>query len=84
MSRIINEERITAKAVCKLSCWFVLVGNLCGSLIVRTFSLKKTCKKAAMFCFVSRALAVFTPLILIIPGCMNSNLAGVTEPYYNW
>ena len=58
-----------------------IVGTLIGSIIVRMFSLKTACRKAAAACVIAHFLACGGALIFMIPSCANTSLAGVSVQY---
>ncbi|XP_031568522.1 solute carrier organic anion transporter family member 4C1-like [Actinia tenebrosa] len=58
-------------------------GVLIGSLVVRRFKVRDSCKMAAKFCVIFSCVGIFGPLSWFVPGCDPVNLAGVTQPYHN-
>ncbi|XP_028413377.1 solute carrier organic anion transporter family member 4C1-like [Dendronephthya gigantea] len=61
----------------------VVIGVASGSIIVRLFSLKTTCKKAAAATAICNLLAIGGTLIYLIPACENANIAGVALQYHS-
>ncbi|XP_028408742.1 solute carrier organic anion transporter family member 4A1-like [Dendronephthya gigantea] len=58
-----------------------VVGVLFGSFVVRQFSVKNVCKKAALFNVFLKILVIVAPFAVLIPGCTNVNMAGVSTIY---
>ncbi|XP_028413378.1 solute carrier organic anion transporter family member 4C1-like [Dendronephthya gigantea] len=58
-----------------------VIGIISGSIIVRLFSLKTTCKKAAAATAICNLLVIGGTLIYLIPACENANIAGVAVQY---
>lgn len=38
-------------------------------------------KGAALLCLATQALSILGPLLFVVPGCNESNIAGVTKEY---
>ena len=56
---------------------------MAGSYIMRKLKVAVAAKTAAKItAFLTLITAAF-PLIFVIPGCRNTNLAGVIVPYHN-
>ena len=60
-----------------------IVGILFGAFVVRNFPIKSVCKKSASYLVVSQTLTIVTSFAILIPGCLNVNMAGVSTSYTN-
>ena len=58
-----------------------IAGILFGAFVVRTFSIKSICKKSAFYLVVSQTLTIIMSFAILIPGCVNVNIAGVSTSY---
>ncbi|XP_028408706.1 solute carrier organic anion transporter family member 4A1-like [Dendronephthya gigantea] len=58
-----------------------VVGVLIGSFIARQFSVKSVCKKSALYTAISQIFTIAMPFAILIPGCLNVNMAGVSTVY---
>lgn len=56
-------------------------GILLGGFLVKRIGLKALAKRAAFICLIVEAVCLLTPLLFVIPGCNESNIAGVSKPY---
>ncbi len=58
-----------------------LAGVLIGAFVVRQFSVGSACKKSALYVFVIQTLVVVVPFVMLIPACLNVNIAGVSNSH---
>jgi hypothetical protein len=58
-----------------------LVGVIIGGYLTYRISLKTLAKGAALLCLATQALCILGPLLFVVPGCNESNIAGVTKEY---
>ncbi|XP_028408691.1 solute carrier organic anion transporter family member 4A1-like [Dendronephthya gigantea] len=58
-----------------------VAGVLLGSFVVRKFSVKSVCKKSALYTAVSQITTIIAPFAILIPGCLNVDMAGVSTVY---
>ena len=56
---------------------------MAGSFIVNRLKVHLAAKAAAKICFIVGIVTLANPLMFLLPGCKNTNLAGVNTPYYN-
>ena len=59
----------------------ILGGVLIGSLIMRKIPVRGLAGKAALICFIMSIVGLATNFVWIIPGCNNTNMAGIQVPY---
>ncbi|XP_046847558.1 solute carrier organic anion transporter family member 4A1-like [Xenia sp. Carnegie-2017] len=59
----------------------IIAGVVGGGLLTYRISLKKLVKGAAFLCLILQTVAILAPLLFVIPGCNESNIAGVTKEY---
>lgn len=62
---------------------FFLVGIITGSLMMRKLKVQVAAKTAAKICVIISMLTAFNSFTFLIPGCSNTNVAGVMVPYHN-
>jgi hypothetical protein len=48
---------------------------------VRKFPPKSVCKRSAFYVAVTAIFTIITSFAILIPGCLNVNMAGVSTPY---
>ena len=60
---------------------FFLVGVGIGGYLTYRINLKTLAKGAAFLCLATQALCILGPLLFVIPGCNESNIAGITKEY---
>jgi hypothetical protein len=58
-----------------------IVGILFGAFVVRQFPIKSVCKRSAFYLVVSQTLTISMSFAILIPGCQNINMAGVSASY---
>ncbi|XP_047128024.1 solute carrier organic anion transporter family member 4C1 isoform X1 [Hydra vulgaris] len=58
-------------------------GVLGGSFMMRKWKLKAAGKTSMKFCFIASVVGGIFSVLFLIPGCRNTNLAGVIVPYPN-
>jgi len=61
----------------------MLLGVLTGAYLMRRLKVKVAAKSAAKICVIISLIAMPVRLVYLIPGCINTKLAGVTVPYHN-
>ena len=59
----------------------LIVGTGIGGYLTYRLNLKTLAKGAAFLCLATQALCILGPLLFVIPGCNESNIAGVTKEY---
>ena len=60
-----------------------LVGTMGGSYLMRKLKVALAAKTAAKFIAIITIITAANSFIFVIPGCRNTNLAGVIVPYHN-
>ncbi|XP_065648193.1 solute carrier organic anion transporter family member 4C1 isoform X3 [Hydra vulgaris] len=61
----------------------MIVGVMSGSLIMRKWKIKAAGKTSMQFCFIISIIGGLFSILFFIPGCRNTNLAGIIVPYPN-
>ncbi|CAB4000586.1 solute carrier organic anion transporter family member 4A1-like, partial [Paramuricea clavata] len=59
----------------------MMAGVILGALVVRQFPIKSVCKRSAFYVVVSQSFAMIVPFLILLPGCLNVNMAGVSTSY---
>lgn len=57
------------------------MGVIFGAFVVRQFPIKRVCKRSAFYVVVSQTLTFIAPFAILLPGCLNVNMAGVSTTY---
>ena len=57
------------------------MGVAIGGILTFRVNISSLAKGAAFLCFATQALCILGPLLFVIPGCNDSNIAGVTKEY---
>lgn len=61
----------------------MIIGIITGSLMMRKLKVQVAAKTAAKICVIISMLTAFNSFTFLIPGCSNTNVAGVMVPYHN-
>lgn len=54
-----------------------------GAVILRRAKIEIAARTAAKICVIVGLITVGSSFAFLIPGCNNTNIAGIMEPYYN-
>lgn len=58
-----------------------IAGIVLGGFLIKRIGVKRVAKGAAFICLITQAVSLVTPLMFVIPGCNESNIAGVSASY---
>eukprot|EP00111_Clytia_hemisphaerica_P005496 TCONS_00015937-protein len=61
----------------------LIVGVMLGAVILRRAKIEIAAQTAAKICVIVSVITIGSSFAFLIPGCRNTNIAGIMEPYHN-